>query len=238
MNNTTTEHQDSRRSSTLLRVLALAVLLVATWLLSLAWPRLQAGVHYLPVDTAIKRYYASGELPVSQLPALAARASEAAALQPHYRYFDGLSFIYYLQALDVSASRAVRLDALQRSLAAAGEAVQRAPAKPASWLRMAMVRSALGQGTAAVVPPLKMSILTGRVEPTLLLPRLELGLRYRGALDAETIALLRDQAVLTWRVDPRSVTRAVKAQRLDLEQVKLLLGAGHAGLIAELEATL
>jgi hypothetical protein len=238
MNHSSSEHQATHRYQLWQRALALAVLLAAAWLLSLAWPRLQASMHYLPVDTAIKRYYASGVLPVQQLPALAARAAEATVLQPHYRYYEGLSFIAYLQALDSSASRAERLAAMQQSLAAAEQAVQRAPAKPATWLRVAMLRSALGQGTAAVAPPLTMSILTGRVEPTLLLPRLELGLRYLAALDEDTVSLLRDQAVLTWRVNPRQVVQAVKKQQLELEQVKSLLGAGNADLIAELEAKL
>ena len=220
------------------RALALTALLASGLLVWMALPRLQASVQYLPVDTAISRYRASGEVPFSQLPALQARAVAAAARYPHYRYFDGLSFLLYLQALDTDAPRAERLEALRASLAAANQAVLRAPAKPATWLRIARIRSALGQGDDAVVPPLKMSILTGRVEPTLLLPRLELGLRYLRALDAESVALLRDQAVLTWRVEPRRFSQALKLQRLDLEQVKSLLGSANAGLIAELEATL
>ena len=134
----------------------------------------------------------------------------------------------------------MRVQALQAHWQRPARPCAGAPAKPRHLAaHCAHARSALGQGDDAVVPPLKMSILTGRVEPTLLLPRLELGLRYLGALDAEIIALLRDQAVLTWRVDPRRFTPGGKTcNGWILQQVKSLLGSANAGLIAELEATL
>ncbi len=55
-----------------------------------------ASVHYLPVDTALKRYFKTGELPVAQLEALRRQAEESIRRYPHYRYHDGLSLVNYL----------------------------------------------------------------------------------------------------------------------------------------------
>lgn len=220
------------------RLAALVVLGVGLMVLAMAWPRLQASVHYLPVDSAIKRYYSSGEIPSVQLPALIERTEQSILRYRHYRYLDGLSFLLYLQAADTSNPRDLRWSALKASLQAAEAAVQKAPAKPATWLRIARVRSILGQGDQSVVPPLKMSILSGRVEPRLLMPRIELGLGYLQALDEESLSLLRDQLLLVWQVSPRSLVNALKQERIALEQVEWLLGARGAGMLTELKSRL
>ncbi len=226
----------ARTSVTIRMSLALAVMLFAGAVSYAAAPRVQAGVHYLPVDTAIKRYFDSGELSGAQLPALAQRAREAIELHPHYRYYDGLSFISYLQALDAADRPWLQRPALHRAMTAGLEAVRRAPAEPRTWLRIARTRAALEQPPADVASALKMSILTGRVEPTLLLPRLELGYAYLGVLDEETIALLRDQTVLGWRVTPRAFRRALDDGRLDAAQVRAVLGEGNEAILRDMEA--
>jgi hypothetical protein len=220
------------------RILALTLLLAGAWLMSMAWPRLQAGVHFLPVDTAIRNYYDSRVIPSSQLDALIAQAQGSIERHAHYRYYDGLSFLHYLRALDPATPGAERRRALLASVAAAEEALARAPAKPATWLRVAQSRAALREDEYAILPPLEMSILTGRVEPTLLLSRLELGLRYLPGLEAETANLLRDQAILTWRLNPRGLLRALREGRVDPDRLRELLGPAGSGLAAELEAAL
>jgi len=215
--------------------LVLGVLVVAGALVVFTWPRLQAGIHYLPVDTAVKRYFRSGELPSAQLDALATRAREAIALHPHYRYWDGLSFVNYLQAVDPITPPWLRRPALHRSMIAGLEAVRRAPAKPRTWLRIAQARAALGTDETAIAGALKMSILTGRVEPTLLLPRLELGYAHLDLLDDETVALLRDQTLLGWRVNERGFRRAVREGRLDVSRLESVLGENGKVILAALE---
>lgn len=217
------------------RILALVVLVVAAVSLAFVMPRLQASLHYLPVDTAINRYFDSGELPSAQLPALARRAEEAIARYPHYRYYDGLSFIEYLRAIDLAGKPWLQRPALNRSVTAGLEALRRAPAKPRTWLRVARARAALDQGEGQVASALKMSILTGRVEPTLLLPRLELGYAYLEQLDAETVNLLRDQTLLAWRVDERAFRRSLEAGRLDLSRVKSVIGNNEDAIVREME---
>ncbi len=226
------------RNRTVMRLLlGVLVLAVAAASLGLAWPRLQASYVYLPVDTALARYFASREIPSRQLEPLVAQTRRSLEILDHYRYWEGLSLLHYLRAVDPATPRWERLPSLRRALRAATESVRRAPANPRAWLMMAQVRAHLREPEAQVLPPLRMSILTGRVEPPLMLARLELGYRYQPGLDAETSALLRDQTLLAWRVDPRGLARAMREGRVDFERVRALL-EGRTDVIAEMEAAL
>jgi len=110
------------------------------------------------------------------------------------------------------------------------------------------------------------SIYAGRVEPTLLIGRLELGYRYLAALDNETVrpedeaaragdevvrprdkvagiddemaSLLRDQTLLGWKIQPREITRAIKQQRISWQGVQDLLGGRNDRVLQEMEVSL
>ena len=114
--------------------------------------------------------------------------------------------------------------------------VQRAPARPRVWLRIARTKAFLGHPQEEVIQAWKMSVLTGRVEPTLMLARLELGLRYFAGLDNESIALLRDQAVLSWSVQKKQLMRGLASGSLNIELLRELLSGTHQHIIAEMEA--
>jgi hypothetical protein len=236
------EHAQGKRAEPRRRprragVAALAI--IASALLAvLAWPRLQAAVLYLPVDAAIDRYFETRELPVAQLDALAARAREAIDAHPHHRYLDGLSLLHYLQALDVSRPPGSRSEALHAAIGAAEGALRLAPAQPSTWLRVAHARSALREGREQVLPPLELSILSGRVDPVLVLPRLELGLRYLDGMTPEARSLLRDQAVLAWRLNDRALVQSVREGRVKVGALRTLLGPVGADVLAELEGRL
>lgn len=220
------------------RALALLSLLTAVALLALAWPRLKAAYHYLPVDTAIGNYFATREIPSAQLDGLIDRAHESIGMHDHYRYWEGLSLLHNLRALDEATPYWEKRPELRRALSAIEEVVRRAPATPRVWLRMARIQSWLRAPEPYILAPLKMSILTGRVEPSLLIARLEVGYRYLHKLDAETAALLRDQTVLAWRVMPRGLRSALDEGRVDFERVKSLLAEGRSDILAEMEAQL
>lgn len=213
-----------------------AFLLLALVLALTAWPRLQAAWVYQPVDSAIARYFESNTIPVAQLEALAARATQAISLQDHYRYHDGLSFIRYLQALDAPPGAPGQREALALSLASAREVLRQAPANPATWLRAAQIEAVMGAPASAVVDDLAMSMLTGRVEPTLLLPRLELAYRYLAFLDDEGQALLLDQTALAWTVRRGSLARSLRDGRLDAATMSGFIGRSRPGLYTEMEA--
>jgi len=216
--------------------LILIVGATALILVSLSYPRLRASMRYLPVDTAISMYWESREIDPAQVDALIERAHEAIALYDHYRYFAGLSELQILSGQDMDKPYWQRRQILEQSIASAGEAVKRAPAKPRAWLRIARIRAYLGYPHDEIITPWKMSVLTGRVEPTLMLVRLELGFRYFAGLDDEAVSLLRDQAMLTWAVNPKQVLKYLENGSLDMDLMRELLAGHNRAILAEMEA--
>ncbi len=218
--------------------LILTVGLAATVLLLLAWPRLQASISFLPVDTAMSNYWKERQIDNQQLDALIERAYESIALHDHYRYWDGLSELLILSSEDLNKPLWQRRLALDQSVLAAEEVLARAPAKPRTWLRIAQLRAFLLYPEDTVVPALRMSILTGRVEPTLMLARLKLGLAYLSDLDQETLFLLRDQLVLTWATQKRPMVKRLRDGSLGIAPLRELLTGYNEDILAEMETHL
>ncbi len=225
--------------SLLLRyTLVLVIGVTAVILLSLSWPRLRASIRYLPVDTALSKYRETREANMEQIDALIERARESIALYDHYRYREGLSELQLLSGRDTAKPYWQRRQVLEQSISSAQEVVGRTPAQPRTWLRIARTRAFLGHPQEEVIPAWKMSILTGRVEPTLMLIRLALGFTYFNALDSEAVFLLRDQAVLTWAVNRQGVLQWLENGSLDFDLMRKVLAAQNQDIIAEMEAGL
>ena len=225
--------QKKSRLKPLLLVLLIAIL--ATFLLSLAYPRLHASLLYLPVDTAINRYDDTQQVNNAQLTGLQQRAQESIAIHPHYRYHDGLSVLFYLQAIDQQRPLFERQQAFEASIEAAEASLDKAPAQPRTWLRIAQARSWLRYSPEQVIDALAMSIYTGRVEPSLLMTRLDMGFTYLPRMDGEATALLRDQLVLAWQMMPRDITRGIKSGSLDWVPVESLLSDSHPDLLQQIQ---
>jgi len=218
--------------------LILIIGISAAVLLTLSWPRLRASISYLPVDTAISNYWKTGEIDNAQLDGLITRAHEAIALHDHYRYQAGLSELNILSGQDMSRSLWQRRQALEDSIAAAEKVVQRAPSKPREWLRIARAKEFLAYPIEDIMPAFKMSILTGRVEPTLMLSRLELGLRQLPVMDEEATRLLRDQALLTWANQQRAMQKRIKSGHQNMAALSQLLSESDPDVFADMEAGL
>jgi hypothetical protein len=215
--------------------LILIIGLSTCMLLGLSWQRLYASLRFLPVDTAKSKYWDTEESNTAQLKA---RAREAIALHDHYRYWSGLSELQILSSQDMDKPNWQRRQFMEQAIISARAVVERAPADPRAWLRIARIRANLGYSSDDVIPAWKMSILTGRVEPTLMLVRLELGLTYFNALDDEAVMLLRDQAVLTWAIKRRQVVNGLKNGSLDIDLMRKILAGYNEDVMAEMEAHL
>ena len=210
------------------------ILAASVFLLYLAWPRLQASLLYLPVDTAINNYYATGEANPAQLKGLRQRARDAIAVYPHHRYYDGLSLLYYLDAARSDNRLFERRAAFEESILAAEASLDHAPAQPRAWLRIAQARSWLRYPPEQVIEALKMAIYTGRVEPSMYLTRLGLGLAYLPRMDSEARSLMRDQVLLAWDMQRGTVARALKAGELKFAPMEQLLEGTHQSVLDEI----
>jgi len=83
-----------------------------------------------------------------------------------------------------------------------------------------------------------MSVFTGRVESALLMSRLQLAYSRLGQLDEEARGLLRDQTLLAWRLQQKSVIAALKRGDLEFRRVSSLLIVTDSGVVREMEASL
>ena len=223
----------TRKYGTLLSTAA-----VALAVLLLAWPQFMASVRYLPIEHALERYYRDRQIPTDRLPVLIRFANEAILQQDHHRFYDGLSLLHLLRAMDVNTPALQRIGEYRSAESAAVATLARAPAQPAAWLRIANVRWILHDEPEDVITPWKMSIFTGRTDSSLLLPRIEIGLAHRFYMDEEGTAMLRDQLELAWRMHPGSLMNVLRLRDPDLVATRSLIGSTDPVAFAEIEAWL
>ena len=216
--------------------IVLLALLLALATFSLAWPRMKASYRFLPVELAIERYYDDREIPSHRMLTLIGFAQQALAWHDHYRYHDGLSLLHYLRGMDIETPALERRQEYRKAEAEAVESLQRAPAQPDVWQRIAMVRSILHDEPGTIIAPWRMSIFTGRTHSTLLVPRSGLVLPLLEFLDDESRAMLRDQMLLAWALKPGDLLRTLTRVDPDLVKTRALIGASAPGVLGEMEA--
>lgn len=218
--------------------LALLVVSLSLVLLSLSWPRLQAALIYLPVEAAIQAHWNGSPIPADQLSTLEMRAREAIDVHSYPHYWEGLSLLSYLEALQQGSRLNQQRLAFESSVVGANESLKLAPIQPRLWMRRADVMDWLSFRPEPALDALKMSVLTGRVEPMLQSSRLRLGYDRLGSLDEEGRQLLADQTQLAWQMRQAEVLRALRRGELRINRVKYLLASTHPDLLREIEQAL
>lgn len=229
----TTRPDSGRRYALPLLLASLSLIL-----LSLSWPRLHAAWLYLPVEGAIRQYWNAAAMPAERLPELERRSRDALAVHRHPRYWEGLSLLKYIEALQPGNSLNGQRLAFEASVAAADESLKLAPAQPRLWMRRAEAMDWLSFRPEPALDAFKMSVFTGRVEPMLQPSRLRLGYARLGALDEEGRRLLADQTLLAWQMRQGDMLRALRRGELPLSRLRYLLGSTHPDLLAEIEQSL
>jgi len=211
------------------------VTVLAIILLALAWPRLKASLHYLPVQAAIDRYWIDRKKAVEQMGGLQQRARESAQMHAHQRYWEGLNLLYLLQASAPGISLSEQREAYDQSILAADLSLALAPVQPRLWMRKAQALNWSSFTSGPAIDAFKMSVYTGRVEPQLFMARLQLGYGRLNAMDDEARGLLADQTQLAWEMRRNDLLRALKRNQLSQSRVEFLLWDTHEDVLAELE---
>jgi hypothetical protein len=146
-------HQSKR-----LMLLSLATILSIS-VLAFAYPRFTSSLSYIPVEAALDRHWKDYPIKQSQYPVLIGHANKAIKKLDSARYWQGLGWLYYLQATSVQSS--TDADQTRKSLQSAQVAfenfLKRSPANPAAWLRLAWIHALLNHQVDSVVKTLKMS---------------------------------------------------------------------------------
>lgn len=132
----------------------------------------------------------------------------------------------------------MRRVSLEESLQEAKLALHGAPLQPDVWLLMAQagVQTFLPANELAAF--FRMAIWSGRVEPTHLIGRLQIGFALQQHLDEEGLSLLRDQALLAWNLKQREFLTAIRSNKFQRARVEALLRQSHPDVIREMEAVL
>ena len=68
-----------------------------------------------------------------------------------------------------------------------------------------------------------------------MLSRLELGLRYLPAMDADATRLLRDQAILTWTGQQRAMQKRIESGHMNADLLRELLVTSAPSILSEME---
>jgi len=216
---------------TLVAGLAGAVLL-------LSYPRLTSSLTYLPVEAALKRNWGDYPIKKNQFPVLIGFAKKAIGTLDLGRYRQGLGWLYYLQlnAENINAAEGKQL--LDLSQQAFERSLEKSPADPATWLRLAWLYAWSGHDTRLVVKSLNMSFYTGRAERYLILNRLDLALRYAAYFEEQDLSLIRDQIQLAWRFLKTDMLELIQAGTFDERILLGLIRDSHPELVVEIEERL
>jgi hypothetical protein len=179
---------------------------IAVALVALAVPRLLAGAISGPFDDTV-RALGRGD-PVSDDALLLALGSRlrAIALIGDARYHADVAALRFADYL-ANPEQSWRLDL---AIAAHRDALDRAPAQPFLWSRLALAEMLRDGYRPAVGEALRLSLATGRHEPRLLMPRLELAFTVWPLLPDALRAELAQQVVLAMRWQPQALVAATR----------------------------
>lgn len=214
-------------------VLALLSILV----LMMAWPRWLASLQFLPVQQARGTLYQSSQSS-PDFQSLIKRSERTIAIHDDYSYHSALSLLYYLQGTDARASLQVRRVSLEQTLQEAKIAIHGAPLQPDIWLLMAQAGAQAFLPANEMAAFFRMAIWSGRVEPTHLIGRLQIGFALQRHLDEVSLGLLRDQALLAWNLKQHEFISAIRSNKLQRARVEALMRDSHPDVVREMEAVL
>jgi hypothetical protein len=227
------------RQSKRLILLSLATILSIS-VLALAYPRFTSSISYIPVEAALDRHWKDYPIKQSQYPVLIGHANKAIKKLDSARYWQGLGWLYYLQATSVQSS--TDADQTRKSLQSAQVAfenfLKRSPANPAAWLRLAWIHALLNHQVDSVVKTLKMSFYTGRAERYLFLNRLDLALRYAKYFNDDDLSLIQDQIQLAWRYFESDVLKLIQSGAFDRQTLLELIVDFNPELSKEIQEKL
>ncbi len=218
-----------------LAYLLLTVMVVLLWMMAL--PRLTASLEFLPVQQSQLQLYTSSGSDLD-IPVMIDRSQRAIAYHEAYPYHATLSLLHYVQGTDTAASLFLRRSSLDESIEHARRALNGAPLQPDLWLRMAQAGVQNFLPAQELAAYFRMAILSGRVEPTHLIARLQIGFALQALLDEEGLNLLRDQVLLAWNLKQHEFSIAIRNRQLNRASVEALLSASHPDVLREMEATL
>ncbi len=200
---------------------AIATFALGAVLIALSVPRSLSAFALLPGGPILSAIQQGNEVTGAELDTLAKAQESAATWSASGRVRTDLALAWLMRA-EAAGFKTARGKALLRDAhRALQEGLSLAPANPYAWLRLAYAALASRGPSPRAATALKMSILTGEVDPYLLIPRLELCFRVWGYFhfNADWKKRIENQILLVPRWDVGKLAAA--ARRTGAEQIVL-----------------
>jgi hypothetical protein len=193
---------------------ALFALLIGAVLIAMATPRLMAGLAVEPHDAVLRAIGTGRAVELSDLLTAAQDYETALLWRADAEDSADLATLYFVAASQFPVDHVLRQDFLRRAVERDRESLQRAPAQPFAWARLALALTNLDGDTAAARAALVQSLRRAPWQPALAQLRAGMGLRFWSQFDADTRALVTIQIRLAAEVDPRGLAGVVPTQAL------------------------
>ena len=207
-----------------MRIILLTLLTtLAAITLYLSAPRFLSALSFLPVEASLKHHWIDHPIKPDQFPSLIDTAKKSIKKLNEARYWQGLGWLYYLQATTQNTSTPEAQQSLSHAQNAFETFLKKSPSSPAEWLRLSWTHSLQKHEPEQIVETLKMSLYTGRAERYLMPNRLELALRYADNFNKEDHSLIADQIKLTWRFHKRDMLMHMKSGTYNINTINKLL---------------
>lgn len=206
----------------------LAAVAAGAVLVVVAWPRFIGGAVIAPHE-ALLRDIARGAKPAA---ASLREARESARISLDWFDYSRTRMrlgAFELVTADLETAPDLRRGALDRSIAALDAGLARSPGDAYGWLQLAQAMRQRNGATAALNPPLRMSLRTARYEHRLIIPRLELAFSAWNVLEPDVREALGPQIVRAVDIAPVKLARATR-RFFVLRQVRQVLAASPVHL--------
>ncbi len=201
---------------------AVLSLLVGSTLLYLGVPRTVAAFALLPGNHALKAIQQRNPVSDRERAVFAASRERALSWVEAGRMWTDLALVQLLEAAAEREAGKPRSELIDGAIASLRSGLMLAPARPHAWTRLAYAELLSGKPARAVVPALRMALLTATYEPGLLFVRLELCLIAWRYFERDGRALIFKQVRLAWRDSPdRLVALAQRSGGLGIIRASL-----------------
>lgn len=211
------------------RIAALAALALGLLLVAAALPRTAATILQAQGEDALAAL-GRGER-VSHARLATAIADRRGALDWHDNadVHADLGALNLARASDASLPPPVRAAFLDAALRQLREGLALGPARPYAWMQLAEASLMRYGAQARLDAPLRLSLMTGRYEPRLIMRRVELGFFADRLLQNPTQAAIRDQVRLATGSAPRPLAEFAR-RRYALGWIRTALSGEPAAL--------
>jgi len=178
-------------------------------LLTMGIPRLVAGFHALSARDVVWAVESGGTVDAQALSDAVDALSAADRWDPSAERRAEMAFLMARLA-EANPAGPEREALYARATATVEAAVAAGPVQPHAWTMLAVLRERAGN-PAGAAEALRLSMLSGAVAPSMMVWRLETGLRLLPYMDEDTVSLLRRQVRLAWVLMPDRLAQ-VKAE--------------------------